>query len=59
MSLRITTPRLRGLPLAETDFADLCALHRDKQVVAAFHATVNSEKETRDFLDRREAGPLA
>lgn len=55
MSLRITTPRLSGLPLAETDFADLCALHRDEQVVAAFHATVNSEEETREFLDRKLA----
>jgi ribosomal-protein-alanine N-acetyltransferase len=55
MSLRITTPRLRGLPLAETDFSDLCALHRDEQVVAAFHAAVNSEEETREFLDRKLA----
>jgi ribosomal-protein-alanine N-acetyltransferase len=51
----IVTPRLRGLPLAETDFADLYVLHRDKRVLAAFHATANSEAETREFLDRKLA----
>jgi ribosomal-protein-alanine N-acetyltransferase len=31
----------------------LCALHRDERVVAAFHATVNTEEDTREFLDRK------
>ncbi len=55
VSGEIMTARLRGLPLAETDFADLCALHSDERVVAAFHAAVNSEEETREFLDRKLA----
>lgn len=55
MSGAIVTPRLRGLPLAATDFDDLCALHSDERVVAAFHANVNSPDETREFLDRKLA----
>jgi RimJ/RimL family protein N-acetyltransferase len=51
----IVTRRLVGRPLAETDFDDLCALHRDERIVAAFHATANSEEETREFLDRKLA----
>jgi RimJ/RimL family protein N-acetyltransferase len=46
---------LIGRPLAETDFADLRALHRDERVVAAFHAAPNSDEETRDFLNRKLA----
>jgi RimJ/RimL family protein N-acetyltransferase len=49
------TRRLVGRPLAESDLADLCALHRDEPVVAAFHATASSEEETREFLDRKLA----
>ena len=47
------TRRLVGRPLAESDFADLYALHRDERVVAAFHAEVNTPEETREFLDRK------
>jgi RimJ/RimL family protein N-acetyltransferase len=47
------TRRLVGSPLAESDFADLCALHRDERVVAAFNAEPNTEDETREFLDRK------
>ncbi|MFN2467634.1 MAG: GNAT family N-acetyltransferase [Gaiellaceae bacterium] len=49
----IVTPRLRGLPLAETDFDDLHALHRDDRVLAAFGAGPASAAETRAFLVRK------
>jgi [ribosomal protein S5]-alanine N-acetyltransferase len=49
----IATPRLRGLPLAETDFDDLYALHRDERVLAAFGADPSTAEETREFLDQK------
>jgi RimJ/RimL family protein N-acetyltransferase len=49
----IVTPRLRGLPLAETDFDDLYALHRDERVLAAFGADPSTAEETREFLDQK------
>ena len=48
------TPRLRGLPLAETDFEDLHALHGDLRVIRAFGGTEPSTlEEARGFLDRK------
>jgi len=38
----ILTPRLRGTPLAKSDFAELLVLHRDERVLDAFGA----ERET-------------
>jgi RimJ/RimL family protein N-acetyltransferase len=47
------TRRLVGRALAESDLADLYALHQDERVVAAFHAEVNTAEETREFLERK------
>ena len=47
------TRHLVGRPLAESDFAELYALHRDERVVAAFNAEPNTAEETREFLDRK------
>jgi RimJ/RimL family protein N-acetyltransferase len=47
------TRRLVGRPLAESDFAELYALHRDERVVAAFNAQPNTAEETHEFLDRK------
>jgi RimJ/RimL family protein N-acetyltransferase len=43
------------MPLAESDLPDLCALHCDERIVAAFGATAQSEDETREFLERKLA----
>ena len=55
----IVTPRLRGLPLSEADFDDLCALHLDARVLAPFGVLPSSPDgtaaETREFLDARLA----
>lgn len=55
----LVTGRLRGLPLSETDFDDLYALHRDPQVLAAFGADLSTaedtREETREFLERKLA----
>jgi [ribosomal protein S5]-alanine N-acetyltransferase len=45
----LVTERLRGLPLAENDFDDLVALHRDRKIVKP----AMSEAETREWLDWR------
>ena len=50
----LTTPRLRGLPLAETDFDDLYALHRDERVLAAFGADPLTAEETRAATTGRQ-----
>jgi [ribosomal protein S5]-alanine N-acetyltransferase len=56
MPSEIVTPRLRGLPIAESDFDDLHVLHADRKVLAAFGATdPSSVEETREFLDRKLA----
>lgn len=47
----IRTARLVGRPLAETDFDDLCVLHADERVVAAFHTEPATVEETRAYLD--------
>ena len=49
----IVTPRLRGAPLAESDLADLCVLHRDERVLAAFGAEPETDEDTRQFLTRK------
>jgi [ribosomal protein S5]-alanine N-acetyltransferase len=51
----IETPRLRGLPLSETDFDDLYALHRDERVLAAFGADPASADGVREWLGRKLA----
>jgi RimJ/RimL family protein N-acetyltransferase len=51
----LATPRLRGRPLAESDFDDLHALHRDRRVLAWFGAEPDTAAETRAFLDRKVA----
>jgi RimJ/RimL family protein N-acetyltransferase len=55
----IVTPRLRGLPLSEADFDDLCALHLDARVLAPFGVLPSSPEktaaETREFLDAKLA----
>jgi ribosomal-protein-alanine N-acetyltransferase len=51
----LVTRRLRGVPLAETDFDDLYTLHRDARVLGAFRAERSSAAETRAFLDRKLA----
>ena len=51
----IRTSRLSGVPLAESDFADLCALHRDERVTAAFHEQPLTDVDTREFLDEKLA----
>ena len=55
MTRELVTPRLRGLPLAETDFDDLYELHRDERVLAAFGAEPSTVEDTREFLDRKLA----
>ena len=58
MSVLMTT-RLRGLPLSETDFADLYDLTRDERVLAAFGAepgtAAEDAREAHEFLDRKLA----
>ena len=49
----ITTARLRGLPLAESDLEDLIPLHRDERVLRPFGASPATEDETRAFLKRK------
>ena len=51
----LVTARLRGLPLSESDFDDLYALHRDQRVLAAFGAEPSTAEETRAFLARKLA----
>lgn len=51
----ILTRRLVGLPLAEGDFAELCVLHRDERVLAAFGLNKFADEETREFLDAKLA----
>jgi ribosomal-protein-alanine N-acetyltransferase len=51
----LATPRLHGLPLAESDFDDLHALHGDGRVLAWFGADPDTPEETREFLDRKLA----
>lgn len=53
--MNLRTERLTGSPLAETDFDDLCALHADERVVAAFHTEPLTTAETREFLDEKLA----
>ncbi len=56
MPSEIVTRRLRGLPLAESDFDDLHVLHADRKVLAAFEVTEPSTvDETRESLDRKLA----
>jgi RimJ/RimL family protein N-acetyltransferase len=51
----LATLRLRGRPLAESDYDDLHALHRDGRVLAWFGAEPDTPAETRAFLDRKLA----
>jgi RimJ/RimL family protein N-acetyltransferase len=51
----IVTPRLRGLPLAESDFDDLYVLHRDSKVLEAFGADPSTPDDVHEFLDRKLA----
>lgn len=56
MPRSIETRRLRGLPLAESDFADLRALHRDEQVMASFgEISAEQDDETREWLEEKLA----
>ena len=48
----IVTPRLRGLPIAESDFDDLCALHRDRRVLPTGVEPLTND-ETCEWLDWR------
>ena len=48
----IATPRLRGLPIAESDFDDLCALHSDRRVLPEGVEPLTND-ETREWLDWR------
>jgi RimJ/RimL family protein N-acetyltransferase len=54
----ITTPRLVGRPLAESDLDDLLVLHRDLKILALFDPQdpeALTDEETREFLERRLA----
>ena len=55
MTHSIITDRLHGLPLSESDFDDLCALHSDARVLAAFGHVPSAPDETaagtREFLE--------
>jgi [ribosomal protein S5]-alanine N-acetyltransferase len=51
----IFTPRLRGLPLSESDFDDLYVLHRDPKVLAAFGADPSTPEDVHEFLERKLA----
>jgi [ribosomal protein S5]-alanine N-acetyltransferase len=53
---QLTTRRLDGRPLAESDFGDLYLLHRDLPVLSALGVdTPLSAEETREFLNRKLA----
>lgn len=53
----LVTPRLRGLPLAESDLDDLLVLHRDLRILALFDPDPEplTDDETRAFLDEKLA----
>jgi RimJ/RimL family protein N-acetyltransferase len=51
----LATSRLRGRPLAESDYDDLHALHRDRSVLAWFGAEPDAPTETSAFLERKLA----
>jgi RimJ/RimL family protein N-acetyltransferase len=51
----LATSRLGGCPLAESDFVDLHALHRDRRVLAWFGAEPDTPGDARTFLDRKLA----
>lgn len=56
MARSISTPRLRGLPLAESDLDDLYALHHDERVMASFGGVSDSQDdETREWLEAKLA----
>jgi [ribosomal protein S5]-alanine N-acetyltransferase len=55
MTRELVTPRLRGRPLAETDFDDLYELHRDNRVLAAFGAEPGTVEDAHEFVDRKLA----
>jgi ribosomal-protein-alanine N-acetyltransferase len=53
---QLTTRRLEGRPLAESDLDDLYLLHRDLAVLTALGVdTPLSAEETREFLERKLA----
>ena len=52
---QILTPRLCGLPLSQSDFEDLYALHRDSKVLEAFGADPSTPEDVQEFLDRKLA----
>ncbi len=45
----LTTERMAGRRISESDFAELCRMNRDPQVMATLGG-VRSEEQTRDFL---------
>jgi RimJ/RimL family protein N-acetyltransferase len=51
----IRSERLVGAPLDDRDFDDLCTLHADERVVAAFHTDPLTVEDTRAFLDEKLA----